>query len=62
MKTVVVVKFKNGEYLNLPADCIDLRDGWFFAWCGDYIVAIVRADEVIECHLGEKKGVIQNEK
>ena len=55
MKTVVVVKFKNGEYLNLPADCIDLRDGWFFAWCGDYIVAIVRADEVVSCHLSEKK-------
>ena len=53
--TRVVIRFKDGEHLNVPADCIDIREGWIFAWKGDLIVAIVKADEVISCHLSEKK-------
>lgn len=48
-------KFKNGEYVNIQADCIDLRDGWIYAWRGDYIVAIVQAEEVLACYISEKK-------
>jgi hypothetical protein len=53
--TRVIIRFKDGEHMNIPADCIDIRDGWIFAWKGDFIVAIVKADEVISCHLSEKK-------
>ena len=50
-----IIKFANGEYINLPADCIDIRDGWVMAWKGDYIVAIVKAEEVLACYISEKK-------
>lgn len=53
--TRVVIRFKDGEHMNIPADCIDIRDGWIFAWKGDFIVVIARADEVIACHLSERK-------
>jgi hypothetical protein len=52
----VIIKFKNGEFLNLPADCIDIRDGWIMAWKGEFIVAMAKAEEVITCYLSEKKG------
>jgi hypothetical protein len=41
--TRVIIRFKDGEHMNIPADCIDLRDGWIFAWKGDFIVAIAGA-------------------
>lgn len=50
-----IIKFKNGEHVNISADCIDLRDDWIFAWKGDYIVVIVRAEEVVACYISEKK-------
>ena len=53
--TRVIIRFKDGEHMNIPADCIDIRDGWILAWRGDYIVAIVKAEEIISCHLSEKK-------
>lgn len=54
--TRVIFRFRDGEHLNIPADCIDIREGWIVAWKGDFIVAIAKADEVIACHLSEKKG------
>ena len=53
--TRVIIRFKDGEHMNIPADCIDYRDGWIVAWNGDSIVAISKADEVVSCHLSEKK-------
>lgn len=42
--TRCLFKFKNGEYVNIQADCIDLRDGWVMAWKGDFIVARMRKE------------------
>lgn len=53
--TRVIIKFKDGEHLNIPADCIDIRDGWVFAWKGEFIVAIAKAEEVNVCYISEKK-------
>lgn len=53
--TKVIMRFKDGEHLNIPADCIDIRDGWVLAWNGDNIVAISKADEIITCYMTEKK-------
>ena len=53
--TKVIMRFKDGEHLNIPADCIDIRDGWILAWKGDAIVAISKADEIITCYMTEKK-------
>jgi hypothetical protein len=53
--TRCIINFKDGNHINLPADCIDLRDGWVMAWNGEMLVAMARADEVIACWLSEKK-------
>ena len=51
----VIIRFKNGDHINLAGDCIDIRDGWVMAWRGDALVAIVREDEVNICYISEKK-------
>lgn len=53
--TRVVIRFKDGEHLNVAADCIDIRDGWIMAWKGEDLVVIAKADEIISCHMSEKK-------
>ena len=53
--TRVIIKFNDGSIVNLRADCIDIRDGWVMAWCGDNLVAIAKSDEVVACHVSEKK-------
>ena len=50
-----IIKLKDGTHINIPSDAIDLRDGFVMAWNGDYLVAIVKADEVTVCYLSEKK-------
>ena len=51
----VIIKFKNGEHINLPADCTDFRDGWIMAWNGDSLVVVADATEVNVCYISEKK-------
>ena len=58
--TRVIFRFIDGTVLNLPAECIDIRDGWIMAWSGEDIVAIAKADEIISCHMSEKKEEIHN--
>lgn len=53
--TRLIIRFKDGEHINLQADCIDLRDGWIVAWQGDNIVVIAKADEVNVCYLSERQ-------
>lgn len=53
--TRVVVKFKDGSHINLPADAIDIRDGWVMAWNGEALVVITVAEGVETCYLSEKK-------
>lgn len=52
----VIIKFSNGEGVNLEADCIDTRDGWLIAWKGEDIVAIVRLELIDACYLSKQKG------
>ena len=51
-----ILKFKDGEHINLQADCIDIRDGWIMAWRGDTLVVVADANEVNVCYMSEKKG------
>ena len=53
--TRVIIKFKNGEHINLPADCLDFHDGWIMAWNGDSLVVVADATEVNVCYISEKK-------
>ena len=53
--TRVIIKFKDGEHLNIPADCIDIRDGWIVAWKGEALVVIANMADVSVCYISEKK-------
>ena len=53
--TRVIIKYNNGDLINIQADCIDIRDGYVMAWQGECIVAYVRAEVVDICYLSEKK-------
>ena len=53
--TRVIIKFKNGEHINLPADWMDFRDGWVMAWNGENLVVVADATEVNVCYISEKK-------
>lgn len=53
--TRVIIKFKDDTFINIQADCIDIRDGWIMAWSGELVVAMAKADEVISCHISEQK-------
>ena len=52
----LIIKLKDGSYININADCLDYRKGYIMAWDGDTIVAIVNAKEVISCHISKQKG------
>ncbi len=53
--TRVIIRFKDGEHLNLPADCFDFREGWIVAWKGEDIVVAAKMEEVNVCYISEKK-------
>ena len=48
-----VFKLKGGEYINCPADQIDVRNEWICAWNKEDIVAIAKAEIVEVCRLAE---------
>lgn len=55
----VIIKLNSGEYINIPAEQIDIREDWICAWNGEDLVAIAKAALVDSCHLIEKE-VIHN--
>lgn len=52
----LIIKLKDGSYININADCLDYRKGYIMAWDGDIIVAIVKAKETISCHISKQRG------
>lgn len=54
--TRVIIRFKDGNHVNLVADFIDLRDGLVMVWQGEKLVVIAKVDEVNVCYLTEKRG------
>ena len=50
----VVFQFTNGDGMNIPGDCIDMRDEFIFVWNGEYVVAMVRRDIVNAVCISEK--------
>jgi hypothetical protein len=53
--TRAIFKLNNGDFINVPADQIDVRDHWICAWDGESLVAIVKAEIVDSCHLSKQK-------
>lgn len=50
-----IFKLSNGDFINVPADAIDVRENWICAWDGEDIVAIVKEGIVDSCHLSKQK-------
>jgi hypothetical protein len=50
-----IFKLNNGDFINVPADAIDVRENWICAWDGEDIVAIVKEGIVDSCHLSKQK-------
>ena len=54
--TRLIVSLRDETTINIPADAIDIREGWIMAWRGDFVVAMVKEDEVKLCYLSEQKS------
>ena len=48
-------KFTNGDEIHIPADYINLEDGVYKAYDGEYIVAYAKQEYVNAVYLSEQK-------
>lgn len=53
--TKVVIKLKNGDYINVEADYIEMNGKDIIIWLDDNIKAITNTKEIISCHMSEQK-------
>ena len=51
----IIIRFKDGEHINLSADCMDMRDGWVMAWKGEELVVLAASSEINVCYMSEKR-------
>lgn len=47
----VVIKFKNGEFINIEGDYIELKSKDIIVWHKGEIVAITNTKEIVSCHM-----------
>lgn len=50
----VIIKLKDGTVINIPAHCLEMRDGWLIAWRDELAVAIAKGDEVVVSYISEQ--------
>lgn len=53
--TKVVIRFKDGEYINVKANYIEMNGKDIVIWNDDNIVAITNTKEIVSCHMSEQK-------
>lgn len=51
----VVIKFKNGEFINILADKIEIVKSDIIVSNGEKIVVVAKTKEIISCHLSEQR-------
>ena len=51
-----IFKFTDGSFLNVAADCIDVRNGLALAWLGEDVVAVAQMSALIACYVTERRG------
>jgi hypothetical protein len=47
----VVIRFKDGEFINVEADYIEMNGKDIVVWNDDNIVAITNTKEIVSCHM-----------
>lgn len=50
----VVIKCKDGQYINVAGDFFRLDEDFLLAWNGENLVAIVRVELIESAHISEK--------
>ena len=50
----IVIKFKNGEFINITADTIEIEKNDIIARHKGKIVAVAKIKEIVSCHLSCK--------
>lgn len=53
--TKVVIRFKDGEYINVKADYIEVKGKDIIVWQDDNVVAVTNIKEIISCHMSEQR-------
>lgn len=51
----VVIKFKNGEFINIEADTIEINKSDIIVSNNGKIVVVAKTKEIISCHLSEQR-------
>ena len=51
----VVIKFKDGSHINLPAMELEQQDGIIRTKRGNYLIAVASLDDIVVAYLSEKK-------
>lgn len=54
--TRAVIKLKDGTYINVSANRLELRKSLIMVWNDEELVAIVKSKDVITCHISEQKN------
>lgn len=49
-----VIRFKDETIINIPAEGLEMGKTTITVWNGAYIVAIVKTNEIISCHISEQ--------
>lgn len=52
--TKTVIKFKDDSFINIEADNIELEKGKLLVKKREKLVAVIKLNEVISCHISEK--------
>ena len=50
----VVIKLKNGDFINIGADTIDIDKNDIIVRNNEKIVAVTKTKEIVSCHLSEQ--------
>ena len=50
----IVIKMKDGSYINIEADSLAFEKGMVFAKNGTKLVAIVKIKEILACHISKR--------
>ncbi len=51
----VVIKFKNGEFINIEADTIEIDKSNIIVSNNGKIVVVTKTKEITSCHLSEQR-------
>lgn len=52
----VTIKFKDGSFVNIVANVLELRNGRVLVRNGENLVAIAKLKEITVCYMSDQRG------